>query len=75
MKNYTEEEVQEIVLRSVMAGYDCSAEGDNSEIQGSAFTILEKAIKLKDPSCLNKAREFTEVVNAILKELNVQEIK
>lgn len=73
MKHYTEEQVQEIVLKAVAAGFDITTYKCNAEHCGS----LEECIKAENKQWYHSVpiAEVTDVTNAILKELDVQEIK
>ena len=71
MKYYTEEEVQEIVLKAIFSGWNMSAEGSNAEINYAAECICEVGNLAYDPDL---CATFKTEANAILKELNVQEI-
>lgn len=72
MKYYTEEEVQEIVLNAVVAGFNVTSYKVNAENCGTIEECLSKGVKeiwhsVAIDACKSEA-------NAILKELNVQEI-
>ena len=76
MKYYTEEEVQEIVLKAVFAGWDVTDMRNNARFMGSTQELIHKAEA--SPYITNQYKdELTKLraaANAILKELNVQEI-
>ena len=72
MKYYTEKEVQEIVLNAVVAGFNITSYQINAKNCGMIEDCLSKGIKeiwhsVAIDACKTEA-------NAILKELNVQEI-
>lgn len=71
MKYYTEEEVQEIVLKALFTGWNMSGEGYNAEVNYDAECICEEGNLAYDKDLQAK---FKQEANDILRQLNVQEI-
>lgn len=76
MKYYTEEEVQEIVLRAVFAGWDVTDMRSNARYMGVTKDLMHSAEASSYISNPHKDEliKLKAAANAILKELNVQEI-
>lgn len=76
MKQYTEEEVQEIVLKAVFAGWDVTDIRSNAKYMGVTKDLMHNAEY--SPYITNQYKDelakLKAAANAILKELNVQEI-